>query len=73
MPTVPNVAISTNLHAAAPPLAALLRQAGDTLRTWQSRSAQRRELAQWGERELHDLGVGWETVAEEVRKPFWRA
>lgn len=44
-----------------------------TLRTWQDRARARRELARWGERELHDIGVSWSTIAEEVNKPFWRA
>ena len=44
-----------------------------TLRTWRERSRVRRELAQWGERDLHDIGVSWSDVATEVNKPFWRA
>ena len=33
----------------------------------------RRELAQWSERELHDIGISWSDVAYEAEKPFWRA
>ena len=51
----------------------LFRRSLTTLRTWSERARARRELASWGERELHDIGVSWSTVAEEVNKPFWRA
>ena len=44
-----------------------------TLRTWQQRARDRRELARWSARELHDIGVSWSDVADEVNKPFWRA
>lgn len=44
-----------------------------TLRTWRERARVRRELATWGARELHDIGVSWSDVADEVNKPFWRA
>jgi uncharacterized protein YjiS (DUF1127 family) len=53
--------------------AGLLHRAWTTLRTWQERARARRELARFGERELHDIGVSWSTIAEEVNKPFWRA
>ena len=53
--------------------AGLFRRALTTLRTWQERARARRELSRWSERELHDIGVSWSTVAEEVNKPFWRA
>ncbi len=58
----------TNAHEAG-----LFRRALTTLRTWQERARARRELARWNERQLHDIGVSWSTVAEEVNKPFWRA
>jgi len=44
-----------------------------TLRLWQERSRNRRALARFGERDLHDIGLSWSTIAEEVNKPFWRA
>jgi uncharacterized protein YjiS (DUF1127 family) len=53
--------------------AGLVRRVLTTFRTWQERARARRELARWSERELHDIGVSWSTVAEEVNKPFWRA
>ena len=53
--------------------AGLFRRTLTTLRTWQERARARRELSRWSERELHDIGVSWSTVAEEVNKPFWKA
>lgn len=49
------------------------RNALVTLRVWQERVRTRRALAQWNERDLHDVGLSWSSVAEEVNKPFWRA
>lgn len=49
------------------------RNALATLRVWRERARTRRALAQWHERDLHDIGLSWSTVAEEVNKPFWRA
>jgi uncharacterized protein YjiS (DUF1127 family) len=43
------------------------------LRTWRERQRARRELAQFSERDLHDVGLSWSDVAYEVDKPFWRA
>ena len=51
----------------------LFRNALATLRVWRERARARRELAQWGERELHDIGMSSSSVAVEVNKPFWRA
>lgn len=45
----------------------------DTLRTWRQRYQQRRELAEWTERDLHDLGLSWSEMVAEADKPFWRA
>lgn len=53
--------------------AGLFRRALATLRTWQERARARRQLARFSARELHDIGVSWSTIAEEVNKPFWRA
>jgi len=44
-----------------------------TLQIWRDRVRQRRELAQWTDRDLHDVGLSWTDIALEVRKPFWRA
>jgi uncharacterized protein YjiS (DUF1127 family) len=41
--------------------------------TWRDRVRQRRELAQWTDRDLHDVGLSWSDIALEVKKPFWRA
>ena len=51
----------------------LFRNALATLRVWQERARTRRALARWNERDLHDIGLSWSSVAEEVNKPFWRA
>jgi uncharacterized protein YjiS (DUF1127 family) len=50
-----------------------LRNAVETLRTWQRRARARKELARFGERELHDIGLSRSSIAEEVNKPFWQA
>ena len=49
---------------------AQLRQ---TVHAWRERVRQRRELAQWSARDLHDVGLSWNDIAREVEKPFWRA
>jgi uncharacterized protein YjiS (DUF1127 family) len=51
----------------------VLRQIGETLHVWRQRYRSRRELAQWSDRELHDVGISWSDVAYEAEKPFWRA
>jgi uncharacterized protein YjiS (DUF1127 family) len=51
----------------------LLAQIRETLNVWRKRQAQRRELARWTERELHDVGLSWSDVVHEAEKPFWRA
>ena len=48
-------------------------QVEDTIHTWQERLRNRRELAQWTDRDLHDVGLSWSDVAHEAQKPFWRA
>jgi uncharacterized protein YjiS (DUF1127 family) len=58
----------TNHHAPTS-LAGVL----DTLRLWRERYQQRRELAEWTERDLHDLGLSWSEMLAEADKPFWRA
>jgi uncharacterized protein YjiS (DUF1127 family) len=49
------------------------RNAVETLRTWQRRARARKELARWSERELHDIGLSWSSISQEVNKPFWQA
>jgi uncharacterized protein YjiS (DUF1127 family) len=51
----------------------LLARLGDTLHVWHDRWQQRHELAQWTDRELHDVGLSWSDVVREAEKPFWRA
>jgi uncharacterized protein YjiS (DUF1127 family) len=51
----------------------LFSQVLGTLQVWHKRYRSRRELAQWSERELHDIGISWSDVAYEADKPFWRA
>ena len=51
----------------------LFAQLGDTFHTWRDRVRQRRELAQWSERDLHDVGLSRSDIAHEAEKPFWRA
>jgi uncharacterized protein YjiS (DUF1127 family) len=44
-----------------------------TLQIWRERVRQRRELAQWTDHDLHDVGLSWSDIALEIKKPFWRA
>jgi uncharacterized protein YjiS (DUF1127 family) len=46
---------------------------GETLHIWRQRYQERQELARWTERDLHDVGLSWSDIANEVDKPFWRA
>jgi uncharacterized protein YjiS (DUF1127 family) len=48
-------------------------QVSETLRIWRERRQQRRELAHWNERDMHDVGLSWSDVVYEAEKPFWRA
>ena len=45
----------------------------ETFHVWRDRQRQRRELAQWTDRDLHDIGLSWSDIAHEAEKPFWRA
>jgi uncharacterized protein YjiS (DUF1127 family) len=51
----------------------LLGQISETFHTWRERRRQRRELAQWTDRDLHDVGLSWSDIVRETEKPFWRA
>ena len=50
-----------------------LSQMSDVLYTWHGRYMMRRELGQLSEHDLHDIGMSWSEIANEVDKPFWRA
>ena len=39
---------------------------------WRRRSRERRLLAQFGERERHDLALTPSDIRREIAKPFWR-
>jgi uncharacterized protein YjiS (DUF1127 family) len=49
-----------------------LARLGETFHLWRERRRQRRELAQFTERDLHDVGLSWSEMVYEVEKPFWR-
>jgi uncharacterized protein YjiS (DUF1127 family) len=49
------------------------KEVGETLHLWRQRYQSRRELAQWADRDLHDIGVSRTDVIFEADKPFWRA
>jgi uncharacterized protein YjiS (DUF1127 family) len=51
----------------------LLGQLAETIHVWRQRAAARRELANWSDRELHDIGVSSSDAIYEASKPFWRA
>ena len=51
-----------------------LAQLGETFHVWRRAPAdQRRELTQWTDRDLHDVGFSWSDIVHEAEKPFWRA
>ena len=58
----------TNHHGSG-----ILAQLNETVHIWHDRWRQRRELAQWTDRDLHDVGLNWSDIVHEVEKPFWRA
>jgi uncharacterized protein YjiS (DUF1127 family) len=51
----------------------VLSRLAETLHVWRQRRESRRELAQWSDRELHDIGVSSGDAIYEASKPFWRA
>jgi uncharacterized protein YjiS (DUF1127 family) len=51
----------------------VLAQLGETFYVWRERVRNRRELAQWTDRDLHDVGVSLSDIVHEAEKPFWRA
>jgi uncharacterized protein YjiS (DUF1127 family) len=58
----------TNHHVAG-----VLSQLTETFHTWRQRYRTRQELAQWTDRDLHDVGLSWSDIVREAEKPFWRA
>jgi uncharacterized protein YjiS (DUF1127 family) len=58
----------TNHHGSG-----VLAQLGETFHLWRDRRRTRRELTQWTDRDLHDVGLSWSDIADEAGKPFWRA
>ena len=46
---------------------------GETLHVWRKRRLDRRQLAELGPRDLHDVGLSWSDIVYEAEKPFWRA
>ena len=51
----------------------VLNQLSETFHTWRQRYRTRRELTQWTDRDLHDIGLSWSDIVNEAEKPFWRA
>jgi uncharacterized protein YjiS (DUF1127 family) len=51
----------------------VLDQLSETFHTWRQRYRTRRELTQWTDRDLHDVGLSWSDIVNEAEKPFWRA
>jgi uncharacterized protein YjiS (DUF1127 family) len=51
----------------------ILTQLSETLHVWRQRYQSRRELTQWTDRDLHDVGISWSDIVHEAEKPFWRA
>jgi uncharacterized protein YjiS (DUF1127 family) len=45
----------------------------ETFHLWRQRYLTRRELSQWTDRDLHDVGISWSDIVHEAEKPFWRA
>jgi uncharacterized protein YjiS (DUF1127 family) len=57
----------------APPLAAMRRAAGATLRVWGFRLRTRAALRDLEAARLADLGLSAAEARQEADKPFWRA
>ena len=51
----------------------LLRQLGEMVGTWATRSGTRRALAELERHHLLDIGKTAEEARHEAAKPFWRA
>lgn len=51
----------------------IFAQLSGTLHLWRRRYQTRRELSQWTDRDLRDVGISWSDIIHEAEKPFWRA
>ena len=51
----------------------VLAQLSEVVRIWRKRYRTRQELAQWTDRDLHDVGLSRGDIILETEKPFWRA
>lgn len=51
----------------------LAARAWELILTWQRRSDERQHLGRLTPHQLRDIGLSEADVAEEIRKPFWRA
>jgi uncharacterized protein YjiS (DUF1127 family) len=51
----------------------VLAQLSEVIHTWRTRYRTRQELAQWTDRDLHDVGLSKSDIIFETEKPFWRA
>ena len=60
--------LMTNNHVVG-----VLAQLSEVLHIWHKRYQERQELAQWSERDLHDVGLSRGEIISETEKPFWRA
>jgi uncharacterized protein YjiS (DUF1127 family) len=58
----------TNHHVSG-----VLGQLSETFHIWRQRYRMRQELAQWSDRDLHDVGLSRGDIIAETEKPFWRA
>lgn len=51
----------------------IFAQLSGPLHLWRRRYQTRRELSQWTDRDLRDVGISWSDIIHEAEKPFWRA
>ena len=51
----------------------IFAQLSETIHLWRQRYQARAELAQWTDRDLHDVGISRSDIINEAEKPFWRA
>ncbi len=74
-----HVGLSRPLYESVPQLAIRakgrrwLAGAVETLLTWSERVRERRQLMQFEDHMLHDIGVTRSEAEAEAAKPFWRA
>ena len=58
---MPQVAVPLRVYSRS---GCLISQIGETLHVWHERYRTRRELTQWSNRDLHDVGVAPQRVAQ---------